>query len=192
MATEYKLSYTADEINERLGKIDELSGGGVSSWNDLEDRPFYDYYTYESVMAEQTCSFFLDTSGLYCWSNLSEDSSSFVEPIFDLVSGETYKITFDSVDYNCVAFDGSFGTETGIGVGNMGLIGGTDTGEPFLLGTFNDTDQVACYVVTGESHTIGIDVYVEKTKTLDEKYLPKDAIESMIDSYINEALGGEY
>lgn len=34
MANEYKLSYTASEINEKLGKI------GNMSWNDLTDKPF--------------------------------------------------------------------------------------------------------------------------------------------------------
>ena len=34
---DYKLSYTASEINEKLGKI-----GQPVSWNDLTDKPFYD------------------------------------------------------------------------------------------------------------------------------------------------------
>lgn len=64
MATEFRLSYTANEINEKLGKIKnnvvssinniipddngnvqlEVSGG-ASSWNDLTDRPFYEEVT---------------------------------------------------------------------------------------------------------------------------------------------------
>lgn len=67
MATEYKLSYTASEIDEKLNKIDNLAkkseiptkvselendagyitkddipegSGGASSWNDLKDKPF--------------------------------------------------------------------------------------------------------------------------------------------------------
>lgn len=34
---EFKLSYTASEINEKLGKVDE-----PRSWNELEDKPFYE------------------------------------------------------------------------------------------------------------------------------------------------------
>lgn len=40
MATEYELSFTASEIDEKLRKVDSLSSGGASSWNDLPDRPF--------------------------------------------------------------------------------------------------------------------------------------------------------
>ena len=37
---DYKLSFTASEINEKLGKI-----GQPVSWNDLTDKPFYDGHT---------------------------------------------------------------------------------------------------------------------------------------------------
>jgi hypothetical protein len=48
---EYKLSYTASEIDEKLGKIDNMS------WNDLKDKPFY------SEMAEGAASFDGDLTG---------------------------------------------------------------------------------------------------------------------------------
>lgn len=83
-----------------------------------------------------------------------------------LIGGESYIVVWDGTEYVCVALDNG---EGGIFVGNFGMLGETDTGEPFLLGyatpeASNISTGLSLYGTTdGEatSHTVAI--YQEET-----------------------------
>ena len=54
---------------------------------------------------------------------------------FILNEGVTYTVKWKGVSYECVAFEGEFNGEIGVGLGNYGVLsGGASTGEPFVLG----------------------------------------------------------
>ena len=78
---------------------------------------------------------------------------------FALTAGETYRIVFDNVDYNCTAAEANFNGTDGVGVGNFAIVGlGENTGEPFLIGIAGDGSGVAGYTTdtTTNTHTIAI------------------------------------
>lgn len=88
-----------------------------------------------------------------------------------LIVGNTYKVVYDGVPYECVAWN----TDDYICLGN-GVIEGLEHSEdvPFLIGTFPDDDGWFWYLVFyGDgTHTVSVsEVAVHK---LDPKYLPDD------------------
>ena len=113
---------------------------------------------------------------------------------------------WDGVEYFCVAKDASEITYNGMMLNGiyLGNIGGffnaalgevvlSDTGEPFYCSLLDGTLTWAIQSGTEENHT----VCVQKIKTLDSGWISdsvvtKDYLETYMDQYINEALGGEY
>ena len=88
----------------------------------------------------------VESMGLYLWQTWG-DTETYPEPkLFDLVEGETYRLVWDGVTYDCVAQYVESNGIVGIGIGNFGMAGlGEDTGEPFVLGVFSDGTNTACY-----------------------------------------------
>lgn len=101
----------------------------------------------------------VESVGLYLWQTYG-DTETYPEPkLFDLIEGETYRIVWDGVAYDCVAKYVESGSIVGTGIGNFGMAGlGDDTGEPFLLGVFADGSNTACYA-TEESTSHSIVLY---------------------------------
>ena len=98
-------------------------GGGVTSWNDLTDKPFYTTIEETTIIDRQTFPVIADG-----YMNL---------PKFTLFVGETYKVNWNSTVFTCVAQDitEKIGApvET-ICIGNIGaMIGEEGTGEPFVI-----------------------------------------------------------
>lgn len=97
-------------------------GGGVSSWNDIPDRPFYSEEGEVAILPETTVEFDPDSG---------EGAIANVVPV---VVGNTYKVYWNGTAYPCIA--GSFDMD-GVPlatVGNLGALtgeGGTD--EPFVF-----------------------------------------------------------
>lgn len=59
----------------------------------------------------------------------------FDAPLTPPISGETYLITYNGTPYLCTAYgmdDDGDGVDEMVFIGNMGLMGGDDTGEPFV------------------------------------------------------------
>ena len=90
MATEYKLNYTAAEINERLSQV-----GNPVSWNDLENKPFYEEDVKEILIPEQAIVF---------------DNNGYANPIgiIDFNINTTVTIIFDGVAYESKIENGYF------------------------------------------------------------------------------------
>lgn len=86
---------------------------------------------------------------------------------FEAVEGKTYKVYFDGVPYICVAK--LFASL--LIIGNSGLLGGEDTGEPFII-IKNGSEWVIVTTDTSPSHVLSISGMVNEIKQIDSKYLP--------------------
>lgn len=94
------------------------TGGGVSSWNDLTDKPFGD-------MVEV----FPETAFQYV-----ENLGAFVSPnAFPLVVGYDYVVRWNGVDYPCTAINSTFNGYPCVMVGNPVAVGGENNGLPFAV-----------------------------------------------------------
>lgn len=175
MATEYKLSYTASEIDEKLGKVDEnatnisllseqiVNKGGASSWNDLTDKPFWEEVTTEEILAET-----LFTEDSFTISN----GDVFTEiTIPALVVGNKYTVTFDGIVYEQECF-----SDEGLGFTTIGTPYGGDWSEypyPFTLITFPNGKSALCVQEVG-THTVSVSCKTETIHHIDPKYLPNN------------------
>ena len=109
--------------------------------------------------------------------------------ILDLTEGETCTVTWNGTEYTCVAQSVSDGGFTGIVLGNIGMMmGGVDTGEPFILVAFpaEAAEQagmgVSITALDGsESVTLSI---VGTTMKIKPRYLP-DGIDNMLVVNVN-------
>lgn len=137
-------------------------GGGVSVPKPLT----YDYmpegYPKKSVgtttlMAEQELEFAEVANGIY---------GSFLTNALEIVGGQTYTVSWDGTEYECVCFYD--GKETYLG--NLSIFdSGDDTGEPFLyiLG-----QNAFATLDTSASHTISVKRTVETVTPMAEEFLP--------------------
>lgn len=107
----------------------------------------------ETILTEQSYSFSLNSNtGLY-YATLTED---FVE----IIPNTTYCVVWDGVEWNCVATECALGDETGVALGNLGLLGlGDVTEETFAIG-FGDNGWVICYT-SEQSDSHAIYIYLE-------------------------------
>lgn len=97
--------------------------------------------------------------GMYLWETYG-DTENYPNPkLFDLYAGETYRVIWDGITYDCVAISVDSGGIAGVGIGNFGLAGlGESTGEPFVLGVFADGSDTAC-LTSEEDATHSIIIY---------------------------------
>ena len=135
--------------------------GGVSSWNDLEDRPFGEEISDEEVLCEASLE--LGNDG---------QSSNFPQHI-PLVLGETYQVIIDGVEYEptiCKEYKSMYATYNALG--NVSLHNssyGEDTGENYLW-----IDNFAIYVSDRPNETVSVKLLGRGSTIvqLDEKYIP--------------------
>ena len=145
-------------------------GGDVTTpdWNQndatasdyIKNRPFYTE-TVETVLVEEsTVSFAADDSGLYM---------TYFESTFSATVGETYKVSWDGITYECAGID----YRGNIVIGNLSIIGaGSDTGEPFFMLVNNGKGIGIATADASASHTISISGFAQEVVKIDEKYLP--------------------
>ena len=89
--------------------------------------------------------------------------------------GHTYKVSWNGTEYVCVSVTVPYDqTTTAITIGNLGLMGGTNTGEPFLIGQL-DNGFIAFASVADGTFSVKITEEVPSYKTIDEYYLPNRA-----------------
>lgn len=151
----------------------DLSGGvggsgGVSSWDDLTDKPFYEEDAGFDLFEEQTLSEFAynEEFGMYASGGIT-----FLHPM--AVGGE-YTVVFDSEEYKVVARDASGLIEGVLLLGNAEAFGFGGNNEPFLIGfnQINNIGEVFSVVDTeAKSHTLRIYSMETVLKPIDNKYL---------------------
>lgn len=186
----------------------EPASGGVSSWNDLTDKPFGEnadgtvtqidnkYLApivfnsgYEEIRPEFIFSTVMNSDfGVYY------NGVSVEQAVYDRWQANTDKVrvTYDGTSYECEpqTVGGYYG------VGNGVPFGGTGNNEPFVVTVAPDNGRyyLTCFCLTDTAsaqHTLTVEINETQYK-LREEYLPMDAIKKYVEDYINEALGGDY
>ena len=161
---EYKLSFTASEIDEKLKKVDSITSG-ISSWNELTDKPFYDEQNRVEILAETTLEF---------------ESEPFIEispSPFVLVEGEKYFVVWNGVECECICapdtiHGGGLPCLTDVSENAEGVTGNflIIYGSPEITGA--DGGAVMFQTITSLG-TYTVAIYQDTTviKHLDNKYL---------------------
>ena len=129
--------------------------------NYVKNRPFYTGDPIGTVFVEESTVSFADAGYGY----MGQIQSTFVPTI-----GETYKVTWDGIDYECTCINS--GGNPVLGDINI-LFGEHDpSGEPFLIGSLNSKELSIIAVDTSASHTLSISsmMFVPVVK-IDRKYL---------------------
>lgn len=92
-----------------------------------------------------------------------------------IAAGNTYTVTWDGTEYECVAFEAVFSGVTAPAFGNPYFFGGTDNGMPFMFMSSEAQGGFGGAAMTNGSHTIKITGEVKVYKKLDDCYLPLSA-----------------
>lgn len=130
----------SDDLAGLIALIQTGGGGGTVTWETM-----YDASTW---ISSSNPNYFI--------------ISNYTTPI---QAGETYRVTWGTggTQYVCeTVADGGGSTYDGYGFGNSGLVGGTDTGEPFLLYRDSATRMLG---VTNASGGQNIRIKIEKQTT---------------------------
>ena len=159
------------ELDESLalnnGKLGLAPGaGGVSSWNDLTDKPFYTSVEFAEIVPAQSVTFAAQSG---------TNIASYPPVGTELKAGETYIVTWDGTDYRCIAS----GDSKAVFIGNMSIMGGMDeddTGEPFLIAASSSQSMTAAK--EAGTHTVGISGKTEVVHPIDGKYLPTFVVDA--------------
>ena len=166
----------------------EGGGGGVISWNDLTDKPFYEEVSLETIVPEETYSGFVFLSGLNLYGKAGMNW-------FSLQEGEKYIVRWHGEEWPVTAFKMAQQGMEAIVLGNEKLLSGESATpvEPFVVYQITANNYCAvCAFDQEASHTFGIFKDGTVIHPLDAKFLPMEAIDARIEQYIEEALGGDY
>jgi len=145
----------------------EKNSGGVSSWNDLTDKPFGEETGMVEVLPETTVT--------------GEAGYELIIPnIIDVTVGATYIVTHNGVDYEQVGQAIDVDGISAVGFGDLTNFGGTGNGEPFTMIIF-PADIAPQMGVGGmlvnadgsTSATISITTEGTVITPIEGKYLPK-------------------
>lgn len=158
--------------------------GGVSSWNDLTDKPFGEEGGEVEIFPEQELTF-TGSSGTYTLES--------APALFVLVEGETYRVVLDGTEHELVCALDYYGA---LVLSHYVL---NESGEPtdgtFVImygsaevtGTEGGATAVSVFDSSNTAtHTLGIYQNGTTIKTLDAKFLPMDAIDARIDAKLAE------
>ena len=181
-----------DENGNVTVEIPEASGG-VSSWNDLTDKPFHEEEAMTAVMAEQDITGFANVGY-----GVPSKGFNFGEGMdaFALELGAEYTVMWDGEAYPTTAQDISAAMGDGTyALGNAAAINSAFSGnnEPFIIGW--SAIGITILVADGSmntTHKVGIFRSGGKVWKLNAECLPMKAIDDRIDAYISAALEGDY
>ena len=131
---------------------EKTSGGGVSSWNDLTDKPFYK--TESEAYILDCCEWERDG---YMYQTLTTTLPTV---------GEIYTVTYNNVEYNLPTLS----HEGMVGFGNQAMFGGEDSGEPFAMAfrPIDNTNNIVMFMPMDDATEIDVKI---KGKVLDIKKL---------------------
>lgn len=166
-----KHTLTVDNDGNVNGAGGGSGGGGVSSWNDLTDKPFYSEFEEVTVLKETTGN--VDPENGECG----------IPDVISLTIDNEYTASWNGAAYKCIAWDASaLGMPGAVAVGDSGLLENgepTDGGEPFVIVALPEAFVaeigygVVIMVLDGsESVTVSIKGLVETVTPIPEKYIP--------------------
>lgn len=153
------------------------SRSGVTSWNDLQDRPFGDE-TVDAEIIPETEFAFEDADGLYIC-QITNDLSG-------IQAGDIVKVILDGTVYLCVAKE-KYGM---VVIGNPSITGmdfGDNNGEPFYI---SPVEQVIVTNLAGSTHRVGVFGVSTTVVPLDEKYIPSSIQRVGYDVILNSSTEG--
>lgn len=142
------------------------TGGGVTSWNDLEDKPFGEINV---------------STGELTFELVDENAEHIIEN-FELEVGAEYTVNWNGVEYKCTAIDGlklmpdaSAMFSKYVFIGNLGDITGVNTGEPFVIGTLTLTETNETFTMVNSLDetltSVTLSIIYTQLKYLDNKYI---------------------
>lgn len=147
---EHKMSLSAAEIDEKLRKVDNIADETIKRLSN-SGQIGYEEETLVEIIPEFTAEFVpMEALG-----GLPVAAIGFAP-----IPGATYTIKWDGVEYVRVA------DENGT-IGNRGIAGEEDTGEPFIFG-----ENFAVATTEGE-HTFSVCEHKMVARQMAEKYLPE-------------------
>ena len=145
-----------------LKKIAESGGsGGVSSWNDLTDKPFGKEESLVEILPETTLAVGAD--------------EALLDYELNIESGKTYKVKWNGTEYKSEAVILPLNeTMTLLAIGNVQDITGEDNGLPFVIVVIGGQTSI---VSLNEEETVTLSIVCNDTviKTIDKEYLPSVA-----------------
>lgn len=168
-------STTTMSLSEMSNNIANISASSTQEsvqpdWNQndstaadyIKNRPFYITGTeLTNIITEQTVSFELNSNtNMY---------TAFIDAL-NLETGKTYRVIFDNVSYDCLAF----GDNT-VYLGNPAMMGSEDTGEPFIFASLGAESVVASYN-SSTNHTFSISEITSVYKTISKECLPSNIV----------------
>ena len=146
------------------------------SWDDLEDKPFYDNTTLNELISETTLEFeSADFNGM-----------QYLDEI-NLVEGDTYRVIWDGNEYDCVCHTSIAGLTIGNDV--VAGAGSINNGEPFFIALW----EGSTVIISSEagSHTFTVSEIEFDIHPIDEKYLP-NTTKYRADWNENDSLSNKY
>ncbi len=128
-----------------IALMKKFGGGGVSSWNDLTDKPFGE--DENAVLLPPTQ--FTEYEGFNIAGNIN------------FIEGKTYTVNWNGVDYSTEGFLIAEGGVTTVGIGNPSAFGGEDNNLPFSIASI--AGVIAVFPLDGsEEAIVGITGYAIK------------------------------
>ena len=174
------------DLDQPMSRIEELllklndsisTSGGVTSWNDLQDRPFGDE-TVDSEIIPETEFAFEDADGMYVC-QITNDLSG-------IQAGDTVKVILDGTVYLCVAKE----AHGMVLIGNPSITGmdfEDHNGEPFYI---SPASQMIVTNLAGSTHRVGVFGVSTTVVPLDEKYIPSSIQRVGYDVILNSSTEG--
>lgn len=157
-------NFAFKNLKGKDGTCGGSGGGGVSSWNDLTDKPFYS----ENVTLVDTTLEIDPDMG-----------QGFLFAPIGLVAGQEYTITWNGTEYVSTAQAVDVEGIPCTSLGDIGLMmGGASTGEPFIIVEIPSeyvemVGMNAMIMPVDGSASVTLVISCEVTKTIDPKFLPE-------------------
>jgi hypothetical protein len=157
----------------RFGKF---VGGGVSSWNDLTDKPFYSEPG--EVLPETTVE-------------IDPEMGMAALPDMSIHAGDECTIKYNGTEYVCKCVDMGGGV---LALGNSGVLdeeNPVDTGEPFVLAKVDSGAGALMWTVVplDGSTSVTLSIIGQVHHPVPDKYLPYKIVDINIST--NESSSGE-
>lgn len=181
------------EIVDAVARATLEAGVGVSSWNELTDKPFYDKVAEVELVPEQELELIPNDTSVDLY------QLELTPAPFALTEGETYRAVLDGSEYELICTTDESSRQ---------VLSHTVTDENTTVTWFviqysapevSDVDGGAVTLAISSSeakHTVALYHKTTSVKTLDAKFIPMDdidtRIEEYVEAYIREALEGEF
>lgn len=153
-------TWVESQLNDLRSWAEQKFGeGGVSSWNDLKDKPFGDIEV--EILPE--------TEVVFEYNEEAGMAVGFITLSAIPENGAECTVVYNGKTYICKCTDGF--------LGNVGaMTGGEDTGEPFIISAGNTVESQFVIPLT-EITSATVNIKGTKTEPIPDEYLPNSIVE---------------